>query len=176
MPVRGGLIAASAKESIMYKHMLGFAALAAALGAASATPAEARQRGHVLSIQGAHGRGLVQTRSVSRQRGSASVNRSLQTNNGRGYQASRSRDYGPGHYSSDRSFHANNGRGYDSSRDANWGNGSYSGGRTTTTGDGRTAGRSTTATNNGDGTASYNSTVTRLNGNTRTVSGTVPRP
>ncbi len=69
-----------------------------------------------------------------------------------------------------------NGRGYDTSRDASWGNGKHSGGRTTTTGDGRTAGRSTSATNNGDGTASYNSTVTRLNGNTRTVSGTVPRP
>ncbi|MEG3148719.1 hypothetical protein U1769_02385 [Sphingomonas sp. ZT3P38] len=160
----------------MYKPMLGFAALAVALGAASATPAEARSRGHVLSIQGAHGRGLVQTRSVNRQRGAASVNRSLQTNGGRGYQASRSRDYGPGHYASDRSVHTNDGRGYDTARTASWGNGSYSGGRTTTTGDGRTTGRSTSAIDNGDGTASYNSTVTRLNGNTRTVSGTIPRP
>ena len=159
----------------MYKHVLGLTALAASL-AAMATPVEARSRWHVLSVQGAHGRGLVQSRSVTRHRGSMSASRSLQTNGGRGYEASRSREYGPGHYASDRSVHANNGRGYDTSRNASWGNGSYSGGRTTTTGDGRTAGRSTSAINNGDGTASYNSTVTRLNGNTRTVSGTIPRP
>jgi hypothetical protein len=160
----------------MYKIVLSLAALAAGL-AATAAPAEAQmRRGHIVSVQGAHGHGYTQWRSASRQRGSATVSRGLPTNSGRGYEASRSRSYGPGYYSSDRSLQANNGRGVTNSRDATWGNGAYNGSHTITANDGRSRNRTTSAVNNGDGTASYNSTLTRADGSTRSVSGTVPRP
>lgn len=160
----------------MYKAILSLAALSAGL-AATVAPADAQvRRGHVVSVQGARGHGFTQWRSASRQRGSATISRGVQTNNGRGYQASRSRNYGPGYYSSDRSVQANNGRGVTNSRDASWGNGAYNGSHTIAANDGRTRNRTTSATNNGDGTASYNSTITRTDGSSRTVSGTVPRP
>jgi len=160
----------------MYKVILSFAALAAGL-AATAAPADARaRRGHVVSVQGAGGHGFTQWRSAFRERGSATISRGLQTNNGRGYQASRSRDYGPGYYSGDRSVQANDGRGVTNSRDAIWGDGAYDGSHTIAANDGRTRNRATSAINNGDGTASYSSTLTRANGSSRTVSGTVPRP
>lgn len=160
----------------MYKMILSLAALTAGM-AATAVPAEAQvRRGHSVSVQGARGHGFTQWRSASRQRGSATISRGLQTNSGRGYEASRSRNYGPGYYSSDRSVQANNGRGVTNSRDAAWGNGAYNGSHTIAANDGRTRNRTTSATNNGDGTASYNSTLTRANGSSRTVSGTVPRP
>lgn len=160
----------------MYKVILSVAALTAGL-VATAVPADAQvRRGHTVSVQGARGHGFTQWRSASRQRGSATISRGAQTNKGRGYQASRSRNYGPGHYSSDRSVQANNGRGVTNSRDASWGNGAYNGSHTITANDGRTRNRATSAVNNGDGTASYNSTLTRADGSSRTVSGTVPRP
>lgn len=160
----------------MYKIVLSLAALTAGL-AAAAVPAEAQvRRGHVVSVQGARGHGLTQWRSASRQRGSSTIERGLQTNSGRGYRASRSRSYGPGQYSSDRSVQANNGRGVTNSRDASWGGGAYNGSHTIAANDGRTRNRTTSAVNNGDGTASYNSTLTRADGSTRSVSGTVPRP
>lgn len=160
----------------MYQVILSVVALTGGL-VATALPADAQvRRGHVVSVQGARGHGAAQWRSVSRQRGSATISRGLQTNNGRGYEASRSRNYGPGHYSSDRSVQANNGRGASNVRDATWGNGAYSGTHIIAANDGRTRSRNTSATNNGDGTASYSSTLTRANGNAHTVSGTISRP
>jgi len=160
----------------MYKVVLSLAALTAGQ-VVTAVPAEAQvRRGHSVSVQGARGHGYTQWRSASRQRGSATVSRGLQTDSGRGYEASRSRDYGPGYYSSDRSVQANNGRGVTNSRDASWGDGAYNGSHTVAANDGRTRERTTSAVNNGDGTASYNSTLTRADGSSRSVSGTVPRP
>jgi hypothetical protein len=159
----------------MYKHVLSLAALAAGL-AASAAPADAQvRRGHVVVGRGVADHGFAQWRSASRQPGSATVNRGLQTGDGHGYRHSRSRDYGPGHYSADRSTQFNNGRGATTARDANWGDGSFSGSRSTTLNNGDSFGRTTSATNNGDGTASYSTTVTGPQGGSRTVSGTVPR-
>lgn len=160
----------------MYKVILSLAALTAGL-MATAVPADAQvRRGHTVRVQGARGHGFTQWRSASRQRGSATISRGVQTNNGRGYQASRSRNYGPGHYSSDRRVQANNGRGVTNSRDATWGDGAYNGSHTIAANDGRTRNRATSAVNNGDRTASYNSTLTRADGSSRSVSGTVPRP
>ncbi|CAN5143210.1 hypothetical protein BH10PSE13_BH10PSE13_22120 [soil metagenome] len=162
----------------MYKVVLSLAALTAGLVATAVpVPADAQmRRGHSVSVQGARGHGYTQWRSASRQRGSATISRGLQTNSGGGYEASRSRNYGPGDYSSDRSVQANNGRGVTNSRDASWGDGAYNGSRTIAANDGRTRDRTTSATNNGDGTVSYNSTLTRADGGSRSVSGTVPRP
>ncbi|MEO6216646.1 MAG: hypothetical protein ABIO86_11490 [Sphingomonas sp.] len=131
----------------MTKACLTITTALAAFAALSAAPAMARgPHGHVRTIQGANGHGLVQSRSVSRQPGSATATRSLQTNSGRGYQSTRS---------------------------ASWGDGSYNSSRATTANNGQTVNRTTTATNNGDGTASYGTTVTGPNGNSRGVSGTV---
>lgn len=158
----------------MYTHVLSFAALAAALVAA-AGPADAQvRRGHVVAGRSAAGHGFAQWRSASRQPGSATVRRGLQTSDGRGYRHERSRDHGSGHYSADRSTQFNNGRGAATSRDANWGDGSFNGSRTTSLNNGNSFGRTTSATNNGDGTANYSSTLTGPQGATRTVSGTVP--
>lgn len=158
----------------MYKQILSLAALATGMLVA-ASPADAQvRRGHVAVARGPAG-GAVQWRSASRERGSATIRRGLQTSNGRGYRHERSRDYGPGHYSADRSTQFNNGRGATTARDANWGDGNFNGSRTTTLNNGNSFGRTTSATNNGDGTASYSSTVTGPQGATRTVSGTVPR-
>ncbi|WP_157221147.1 hypothetical protein [Flavisphingomonas formosensis] len=159
----------------MYKHVLSLAALAAGLVAAGGSADAQVRRGHVVAGRGAAGHGFAQWRSVSRQPGSATIRRGLQTSDGRGYRHERSRDYGPGHYSADRSTQFNNGRGATTSRDANWGDGSFNSNRTTTLNNGSSFGRTTSATNNGDGTASYSSTVTGPQGATRTVSGTVPR-
>lgn len=159
----------------MYKMILSLTALAAGL-AASAVPAEAQvRREHTVSVQGARGHGYTQWRSASRQRGSATISHGLQTTNGRGYEASRSRAYGPGYYARDHSFQANDGRGVTNARDASWGNGAYTGSHTIAANDGRIRDRTTSAIDNGDGTASYSSTLTRANGSSRSVSGTVPR-
>jgi len=132
----------------MYRHLLSFTAVAATLVGTlgAAAPAEARSRGHSFSVQGSAGRGLTQSRSVSRQAGQTAVGRSVQTNGGYGYNHSRS---------------------------ASWGDGAYSASRGTTFNNGTSVGRTTTAVNNGDGTGSFNSTRNGLNGNSRTVSGTV---
>jgi hypothetical protein len=119
------------------------------VAAIAAAPGQARTRGHVLSAQGAGGRGFTQSRSITRGPGNVSANRGLQTNSGRGYT---------------------------SSRGASWADGSYSGGRTTTLNNGSSFGRSTTAINNGDGTTSFTTARTGLNGNGSSVSGTVSRP
>ena len=159
----------------MYKHTLSLAALAAGMVVATA-PADAQvRRGHVAIGRGAGGNGFAQWRSAAREPGSATVRRGLETSTGRGYRHERSRDYGPGHYSADRSTQFNNGRGAATARDANWGDGSFNGSRTTTLNNGNSFGRTTSATNNGDGTANYSTTVTGPKGGTRTVNGTVPR-
>jgi len=145
------------------------AALAAAILPA---PAMARSHGHVLSVQGAHGRGYTAQRWVSRQPGSASFNRSVQANNGRGYSTSRERNYGPGHFDNRRSIQTNDGRGATATRNAQWGDGHYNGSRQVVTNDGRTLSRTTSAYANGDGSVGYATTVAGPNGGTRTVSGT----
>jgi len=134
----------------MSRHSLpGLAILAAALiGTVLPAPVMARERGRSVSVQGAHGHGYSRSRDIQRQPGQVSAHRSLQTNGGRGYQAS---------------------------RNAQWGNGNYNGARQIATNDGRSASRMTSATNNGDGTASYASTLTGPNGGTRTISGTAVR-
>jgi len=159
----------------MYRNILSLAALTAGLLAA-ATPAEAQmRRGHIAVGRGPAGHGVAQWRSASREPGSSTIRRGLQTSNGRGYRHERSRDYGPGHYSADRSTQFNNGRGATTARDATWGDGNFNGSRTTTLNNGNSFGRTTSATNNGDGTASYSTTLTGPQGGSRTVSGTVPR-
>lgn len=159
----------------MYKHVLSLAALAAGVVVAG-TPADAQaRRGHVMVGRSASGHGFAQWRSASRQPGSATIRRGLEASDGRGYRHERSREYGPGHYSADRSTQFNNGRGATTSRDANWGDGSFRGSRTTMLNNGSSFGRTTSAINNGDGTASYSSSFTGPRGAMRTVSGTVPR-
>jgi len=123
--------------------------LAIVAGAATAAPADARQRGYSVSAQGPHGRGYVRSRHISRQPGAVSASRSFQTNSGRGYS---------------------------SSRGATWGDGRYSGGATHVLNDGRSFGRSTTIIDNGDGTYNYSRSRTGPNGGSRASSGTVTRP
>lgn len=131
----------------MIKLSLTIAAVAALTGGTlAATPAEARVRGHSVSIQGAHGHGAVRSRSISRQPGAVAASRSLQTNGGYGYRHSRS---------------------------ASWNDGAYASSRGTTFNNGLSRGRTTSAVRNGDGTASYATTRTRLDGSSRTVTGTV---
>jgi hypothetical protein len=131
----------------MYKPIIAFTAIAASLaGPILAAPAEARSRGHSLSVPGSHGRGFTRSRAISRQPGSIAANRSLQTNGGRGYQHS---------------------------RNADWGDGNYAGSRGTTFNNGASRGRTTSAARNDDGSTSYTTTRNRLDGSTRTISGTV---
>jgi hypothetical protein len=159
----------------MYKHVVSLATLTAGLVMAT-VPAEAQvRRGHVELGRGPAAHGIAQWRSASREHGSASVRRGLQTSNGSGYRHQRSREYGPGRYSADRSTQFNNGRGAATVRDLNWGNGSFNGSRTTTLNNGKSFGRTANGTNNGDGTASYSFTIAGPQGGTRTVDGTVPR-
>jgi hypothetical protein len=159
----------------MYKHLVTLAVITAGLVVATA-PADAQvRRGHVQLGSGPAGHGAAQWRSASRERGSATIRRGLQTSNGRGYRHERSREYEPGRYSTDRSVQFNNGRGSTTARNVNWGNGSFNGSRTTTLNNGNSFGRTASATNNGDGTASYSITVNQPRGGTRTVNGTVPR-
>lgn len=132
----------------MYRNLLSLAAVAATLvgAVAASTPAEARWRGHSISVQGSGGRGFTRSRSVSRQPGHTAASRNVQTNGGYGYNHSRS---------------------------ASWGDGAYSASRGTSFNNGTSVGRTTTAVNNGDGTASYSTTRNGVNGNSRTVTGTI---
>lgn len=111
----------------------------------AAVPASARTRSGAVSVQGPY-RGGTASRSVSRQPGSSSVSRGWQTNSGHGGTTTRG---------------------------GSWSNGTYNGGATHTLNNGKTFGRTTTATANGDGTATYSSSVTGPNGQSGTVSGTV---
>lgn len=116
--------------------------------AVAALPAEARQRGGSVSVQGQNGRGGTVSRSVDRQPGSSTVSRSTQTNSGRGATTTRGGSVSDG---------------------------TYNGGATHTLNNGTSFGRSTTATGNGDGSGSFSSTATGPNGQSRTVSGTVTK-
>jgi len=113
----------------------------------AALPAAAQTHSGSVTAQGPY-RGGTAARSVSRQPGSTAVTRGVQTNAGYGATTTRG---------------------------GSWANGAYSGGATHTTNSGKTFGRSTSATANGDGTASYSSTVTGPNGQGATVSGTVSK-
>jgi hypothetical protein len=130
----------------MFRKSIAVAAGAALAISFASAPAEAGFHGHVVHVQGWGGRGYTSSRSVSRAPSSVSANRS---------------------------FQANSGRGITSSRNANWGDGSYSGGGTHTLNNGDTFGRTTTATRNGDGSASYSTTRTGIDGQSTIVSGTV---
>lgn len=122
------------------------ALLAAAIGLTAITTPAFAWHGHVTSVQGPFGRGYLHSRSVARAPGSVSVNRDTQTN--RGY-------------------------GMATNRQANWGNGTYNGSATHMLNNGETFGRTTSLTRNGDGTASYTATHTGVDGQSRTVTGTV---
>lgn len=161
----------------MIKTFSGLTALSLCL-LATALPeaAMARGHGHRTSVQGANGHGVVRERAVTRQPGSVSATRSVETNSGRGYDTSRSRSCAPGACESSRSLQTNGGRGVTTNRATSWGDGSYDRSRVTTTNDGRSISRTASAQANGDGTTDYSATVTGPNGGTRTVSGTVPRP
>lgn len=130
----------------MLKQILGTAILVTAL-AATITPASAQRfRSRNVSVQGANGHGYERYRTAQRQPGSVAVNRGIQTNGGRGAQTSRT---------------------------ASWGDGAYTGAKTTTTNNGTTFGRTTSAAANGDGSANFTTIFTGPKGNSSTVSGTV---
>lgn len=122
---------------------------AAVLVAAAAAPIAAdaqRTRGRAVSVQGANGRGAIATSSVSRGGGTASSTRSIQTNRGYGATTVRNRTAADGIYDSS---------------------------RITTLNNGTTFGRNTTATADGDGSATFSTTATGPKGRSSTVSGTV---
>lgn len=130
----------------MMKFATALIAGATVAASLAAVPAEAQPRGGSISIQGSGGRGGTLSRSVNRQPGSTSVSRGIQTNSGRGSTTTRG---------------------------GSWANGTYSGGATHTTNNGRTWGRSTSATANGNRTGNFSSTATGPNGRTGSVSGIV---
>jgi hypothetical protein len=133
----------------MNLKLIALAAAGVTLGTTfAAAPAEARWHGSFVGREGPGGRGYFRTRSVNREPGSVSVNRNFQTNSGRGMTSNRS---------------------------ASWGNGTYNGGATHTLNNGESFGRSTSVTRNGDGTASYTTTHTAIDGDTRTRTGTISR-
>ncbi|MFA5970076.1 MAG: hypothetical protein WC816_12650 [Sphingomonas sp.] len=114
----------------------------------AASPADAQRRGGSISVQGSGGHGGTASRSVNRQPGSSSVTRGIQTNSGKGATTTRGGSYS---------------------------NGTYTGGATHTLNNGQTFGRSTTATANGDGSATISSTATGPNGQSGSVSATVSK-
>src|SRR3954447_7810429 len=130
----------------MFKTKIILLGAAAAASLGSAAPAFARH-GHFTRVEGRFGRGYVHGRSVARAPGSVSVNRGTQTNGGYGIATD---------------------------RNASWGGGTYAGNTTHTLNNGDTFGRSTSVTRNGDGSASYKTTRTAVDGHTTTVSGALP--
>lgn len=153
-------------------------AICAAVGGAtlSIPPAEAAQRhGHVTKVRGPFGGAAISQRHVRRDGGDVRVRRSVQTANGHGFRRQRSVDRDTGRSDMHRSFQTNSGRGWDDSRTRNWGDGSYSANASRAYNNGKSSSRTVSAVNNGDGTASYTATRTRVDGSTKTRSGTVPR-
>jgi len=117
----------------------GLSALALALIATSLPmPAAARGFSRGVSIQGSNGHGLTSNRTVNRQPGAVSAQRSVQGNNGRGYTSDRNRTCAPGSCTSERSIQTNGGQGATTTGSAQWGDGQYQRNKTTTTNDGRT--------------------------------------
>ncbi len=131
----------------MHKFLI-TALLATAATALPMSAAQARTHGHVAAGHTASGVGVVHARSVTREPGAVSAHRTTQTSNGRGITTDRT---------------------------ASHGDGAYQCAVTHTTNNGKTFGRSTSATGNGDGTADATMTRTRADGTTRTVSGTITR-
>ena len=123
---------------------VGLAAMTATLFASAA---EAAPRNRYVQVQGADGRGYVASRNARRTSSSFTANRSIQTNGGYGLNRNRSAAYGEG---------------------------SYSGASQTVFNSGRSINRSASVHDNGDGTASYQRTVTGSEGRSRSVSGSVP--
>jgi hypothetical protein len=133
----------------MLKTVSGLTALSLTL-IATALPAaaEARTRGFSGTFHGANGGSAVVQHSVDRQRGSRDATTSVQGANGHGYQTDRS---------------------------AQWGDGQYQGSKETTLNNGKSFGRETSASANGNGSADFSSTFTGPEGKTKTVTGTVTR-
>lgn len=161
----------------MAKSFLLFLAIGSTLSSAVAIPsAEARRHGHSFRAEGPSGGKLVSRRFVNRDGGDASIRRSVQTSGGYGYKRSRDIDREPGQSHLSRSFQTNAGRGWEDQRQRNWSEGHYSASASREYNNGKRSSRSVTAHDNGDGTATYNATRTRIDGSTRTRSGTVPNP
>jgi hypothetical protein len=133
----------------MLKSISGLTALSLTL-IATALPAtaEARTRGFSGTVHGTNGGSAAVEHHVDRQRGSRDAVTSVQGSNGHGYETTRS---------------------------AQWGDGQYQGSKETTLNNGKSFGRETSATANGNGSADFSSTFTGPEGKSRTVTGTVTR-
>lgn len=139
-------------------------------------PAAAGQRhGHVAIVRGPFGGAAIGQRHVRRDGGDVRVRRSVQTADGHGFRRQRSVDREAGRSDMSRSFQTNSGRGWNDSRSRSWSDGTYAASASRAYNDGKSSSRSVSAIDNGDGTASYTATRTRIDGSTRTRSGTVPR-
>jgi hypothetical protein len=93
--------------------------------------------------------------------------------NGRGYTHSLNGSYGGGAGSSTHSVQTDRGYGATANRSHSVSDGTFNGSTSKSLNNGTNWGRSTTATANGDGTASYQRTYTGPGGETATRSGTV---
>jgi hypothetical protein len=122
------------------------AALAVIAMAGTLSVAEARSRSFHHSVQGPNGRGYQHSYHMVRGGGEGTLNHNVQTNGGRGL-------------TSQRSYRAQDGQ--------------FNGQTSHVTNGGKSWGRSTSATANGDGTANYDRTLTSPGGRTVTRSGTV---
>lgn len=162
----------------MKRSSIALIAICAALsGTILSTPAAAERRhGHIAKVRGPFGGSAISRRHVRRDGGDVSVRRSVQTAGGYGYRRQRHVDREPGGSKMNRSFSTNSGRGWDDTRQRSWGDGAYSASASRQYHNGKSSSRNVTATNNGDGTATYSATRTRIDGSTRTRSGTVPYP
>ncbi len=162
----------------MKRSSVAILALCSMLGSAVlSTPALAQRRqGHVAKVGGPFGGSAISRRHVRRDGGDVSVRRSVQTAGGYGYRRQRQVEREPGRSQMDRSFTTNSGRGWDDTRQRSWGDGAYSANASRQYHNGKSSSRNVTATNNGDGTATYNASRVRIDGSTRTRSGTVPYP
>jgi hypothetical protein len=123
------------------------AASLVALAPTLTTAAQAASRDGSVSVQGVHGRGFVASRQFDRTSSGMSASRQIQTNGGHGTSQSYSRTHADGVYTSSSQTSLNNGR----SRSTD-----------------------TVVQNNGDGTASYQHSISTSGGYSKTVSGTVP--
>jgi hypothetical protein len=125
-----------------------FSTIAFAMFAMASTMsvAEARSRSFHHSVQGLDGRGYQHSYHMVRGGGQGAMNHNVQTNGGRGLTIQRSYRTQDGQFNGQTSYVTNGGK--------SWG-------------------RSTSATANGDGTANYDRTLTGPGGRTVTRSGTV---
>lgn len=131
------------------RHLFAALALAAAAGSVLTAPAQAATHGRFAVGRGPLGGGYFHSRQVTRHPGSTSVSRNTQ---------------GWG------------GRGVHSTRNASWGNGSYTGSASHSFNNGASTSRDLSLHRNSDGSASYDYSRTRLNGDTVSRSGTIDRP